>query len=173
MPYATASVAAATTAPDTLASILDSQAPSSLLIISQAPPPAIAQWCQQHEVELTEICDPDPAHLLEQQGRFDMAIVAEQLEYMNGQAGQALLGTLRNLHTNAMLVVYQPNLAPERLQWRLNDFIAMGMRQEGVFPAKTGDLAIYSYDLSHYNFKREWNNARFWANPENWGKYWW
>ena len=173
MSSATAPVAAATTAPQMLASILDSQAPASLLLISQNPPPAIRQWCDHQDCQLTEICDPDPAHLLQDRGRFDMVIVADQLEYMNHQAAEALLGLVRNLHTSAMVVVYQPSHAPSRLQWSRNDFMAMGMRQEGVFPGGEDTLAIYSYDLDHYNFTREWNNPRFWANPENWGKYWW
>ena len=34
-------------------------------------------------------------------------------------------------------------------------------------------VTVNANDLDNYNFERSWNNSRFWANPENWGKYWW
>lgn len=173
MSNATASVASATTVQELLASVLDSHRPASLLVISQNPPEAIRHWCAQHDCSLTELSDPDPAKPLSELGRFDLAVVADQLEYMNHQAAESLLGLLRNLHTSAMLALYQPNTAPGRLRWSRNDFLAMGMRQEGVFQAGSQSLLAYSYDLDEYNFIRQWNNPRYWANPENWGRYWW
>ena len=34
-------------------------------------------------------------------------------------------------------------------------------------------LTLYTYDLYEYKQVPDWLNAKFWANPENFGKYWW
>jgi hypothetical protein len=34
-------------------------------------------------------------------------------------------------------------------------------------------LTLFTYDLLDYKQVPDWLNARFWANPENFGKYWW
>ena len=35
------------------------------------------------------------------------------------------------------------------------------------------DLCCHSYNLKTYNIKRDWNNPKGWANPENFDKYRW
>ena len=35
------------------------------------------------------------------------------------------------------------------------------------------DLCCHSYNLKTYNTKRDWNNPKGWANPENFNKYRW
>ena len=156
-----------------LAAILDSHQPSSIVTVSLNPIPVVSQWCKDHDCKLVEIQEQDPFAALEEIERVDMAIVADQLEYMSQRDGEALMGLLRNLHTDSMVAVYQPRLAPEKLRWPHNGFLALGCREEGHFAQDGRELDIYSYDLDDYNFRRQWNNPRFWANPEHWGKYWW
>ncbi len=156
-----------------LAAILDSHQPRSVLAVSLNPIPVVSQWCKDHDCELIEIQSPAPFDDLEEIQRVDMAIVADQLEYMTHRDGQSLMGLLRNLHTDSVVAVYQPGLAPQTLRWPSNGFLALGCREQGHFSQDGRSLDIYSYDLDNYNFERSWNNSRFWANPENWGKYWW
>ena len=156
-----------------VAAILEGTHPDSLLAVSTNPVPRLEHWAADHKCELHTVQDPDPLHLLTPLGRFDLVVVADQLEYMNHHAGEELLGRLRNLHTDRMLVLYQPALAPEKLRWRANDFLGMGLRRDSHFVGNNREMTLYSYELSTYNFPRQWNNPRFWANPENWGKYWW
>ena len=156
-----------------VAAVLDGIRPTSLLAVSSNPVPLLEHWAADHQCTLESVQDPDPLHLLRGLGRFDLVVVAEQLEYMNHHAGEELLGRLRNLHTDRMLVLYQPTLAPENLRWHTNDFLGMGLRRDSHFVADNREMTLYSYELSTYNFPRQWNNPRFWANPENWGKYWW
>ena len=156
-----------------LAAILDSHQPSSILTVSLNPIPVVAQWCKDHNCTLVEIQEQNPFPALDDINRVDIAIVADQLEYMPQHDGEALMGLLRNLHTNSMVAVYQPTLAPQKLRWPANGFLALGCREQGHFAEDGRELNIYSYDLDNYNFERKWNNPRFWANPENWGKYWW
>ncbi|MCU5784177.1 MULTISPECIES: DUF6231 family protein [Alloalcanivorax] len=156
-----------------LAAILDSHQPRRLLTVSLNPVPVAEHWCDDHDCELIRIQEQNPFDALDHIDRVDMAIVADQLEYMSQRDGESLIGLLRNLHTDSLVAVYQPHLAPEKLRWPSNGFLALGCREEGHFAHDQRELLLYSYDLDSYNFKRAWNNPRFWANPENWGKYWW
>lgn len=156
-----------------LAAILDSHQPRRLLSISENAVPLLEHWCADHDCELTAVQEVDPLPRLQGLGRYDMAVVADQLEYMNHHAAEELIGRLRNLHTESLVVVYQPQLAPLKLRWSRTDFLGMGLRREASFQADGREMVIYSYELASYNFVRTWNNPRFWANPEMWGKYWW
>ena len=156
-----------------LAAILDGQQPARLLTLSLNPMPVVDQWCKDHGTHLTRLEEPDPFDSLARHGRFDLAIVADQLEYMTRDSGTELLGLLRNLHTNAMVVLYQPQHAPDALRWPRNDFLGMGLRREADFEDGERSMTLYSYELDTYNFRRAWNNPQYWANPENWGRYWW
>ena len=167
------SVATATSPHQQLAALLDSQRPDSLLLISMNPVPLLEQWCSEHHCQLSTISELDPFAELADTRRFDLVVIADQLEYMNRHSGEELLGLVRNLHSDAMVVLYQPALAPQKLRWQLADFLGMGLRRQGVFRDDNREMSLYSYELGSYNFVRSWNNARFWANPENWGKYWW
>ena len=35
------------------------------------------------------------------------------------------------------------------------------------------EAVLHTYQLAHYNFSRRWNNAKYWANPENFDRYRW
>ncbi|MEE4251440.1 MAG: DUF6231 family protein [Alcanivoracaceae bacterium] len=168
-----APAATAATPQTALAAILDSVQPSSLLLVSLNPVAQLEEWCRHHGASLQTISESDPLSHLNTLERVDLAIVADQLEYMTREAGAQLIGLLRNLHTERVVVLYQQQLAPQRLRWPPNSFLAMGMRRDALFRQDDREMALYSYDLARYNFSREWNNSRFWANPENWGKYWW
>ena len=49
------------------------------------------------------------------------------------------------------------------------DLLKLGLVKE--FSEK--DLHCHSYNLKTYNIKRDWNNPKGWANPENFNKYRW
>ena len=74
-----------------LAAILDSHQPRSLLTVSLNPVPVAQHWCDDHDCELISIQELDPFKQLEAVRRVDMAVVADQLEYMNQKDGEALL----------------------------------------------------------------------------------
>ena len=156
-----------------LAAMLDHYQPHRLLTVSLNPVPVAEQWAADHDCELTQIHSNAPLPDLKNVGRMDVVLVADQLEYMPQQDGQALIGVLRNLHSDTVIATYQPALAPDTLRWPHNDFFALGCREVQTFEQDNRQLTIYHYELANYNFTRSWNNPRFWANPENWGKYWW
>ena len=49
------------------------------------------------------------------------------------------------------------------------DLLRLGLVKE--FSEK--ELHCHSYNLKTYNLKRDWNNPKGWANPENFNKYRW
>lgn len=149
---------------------LDGQRPTSLLCCSQTDQPALQDWCKHHHCQLTHI---DSFQQLENLGRFDCVIIADWLEHLTGSSSTApapmgvqLLARLRNLHSHAIWLLI-PGVAPQPKP----ELIALGFQRLHAFAGK--NLECYGYNLDRYNHKREWNTPRFWANPENWGKYWW
>ena len=89
---------------------------------------------------------------------FDLALVME-LEKLSKSQGIELLAKLRNCYGCKIIVgMEKPN------QWSLEDFIGLGFKRE----RRQLEWEIYSYDIGTYNRKRQWNNSKFWANPEMW-----
>lgn len=156
-----------------LAGLLDERRPASVLVLSLNPLPAVAQWCAAHGASLTSLATLDPGTALTGLGRFDLVVVADQLEYMSAAQGTILLGTLRNLHSSSLAVLYQPALAPEALRWPPNAFLALGLHRAAEFQQAERHMTLYRYELDSYNFHRTWNTPEHWANPQNWGRYWW
>lgn len=147
---------------------LDEQRPANLLYCSHSDQTALQQWCEHHDCQFTHIqtCDE-----LEGLGRYDCVVVADWLEHTSAQEGMQSIARLRNLHTHAIWLLMpgqtpQPNL----------ELISLGFQRLHCFTRgvdSQSGLECYGYNLDRYNHKREWNTPRFWANPENWGKYWW
>ena len=88
---------------------------------------------------------------------------------MSVSDGQKWLGSLRNLFAPHVILISDPQKAQHQ-GWQLTDFLALGLHL--VATSKDG-LQVFSYAIESYQPKREWLNSRFWANPENFGKYWW
>ncbi len=121
------------------------------------------------EAALTQQANIDychPQYLADINQRYDLAIVANCLEHLDNKAGVELLGRLRNLISPHIWLLIQNK------HWQANDLLGLGFRLQHSFTGDT-NLQSYTYNLSSYNFKRQWNNSSRWANPENWGKYWW
>jgi Family of unknown function (DUF6231) len=97
--------------------------------------------------------------------RFAQAWVDLALDALSLSEGRQLLGQVRNLLADQIWVITQ---SPH---WSLADFMAMGFQQDSteVFaPAQ-----VFTYSLHAYNHKRSWNNAKYWANPQNFHRYRW
>ena len=77
------------------------------------------------------------------------------------------IGTAKNLISNKILVFIklenQKEIDPLMLK--------LGFITE-FYDARI-KLCCYSYNLSTYNNKRDWNNSEGWANPENFNKFRW
>ena len=57
--------------------------------------------------------------------------------------------------------------------WQETDFFALALQASEHFQRDEQTLNLFTYDLLDYKQVPDWLNAKFWANPENFGKYWW
>ncbi len=81
---------------------------------------------------------------------------------------EVMLGSLRN-QLNAQICVF----VSRQSEWQFQDFIALGFKRLLECRHENDELICYSYAIATYNHIRSWNNAKFWANPEMFGKHWW
>lgn len=151
--------------------LLCQQAPKQVLSCSQSRVPALQNYCEEHsDCDLLQL--QPPGHTLPTE-RYDLAIVADCLEHLQKADGIQLLAQLRNLHSHHIWV-----LIDQRSDWQLTDFIALGFQRLQHFEdqrptPEQRHYTSYGYEIGSYNRERSWNNAQFWANPQNFGKYWW
>jgi hypothetical protein len=101
--------------------------------------------------------------------RFDLALVVDCLEHIPKREGLELLGGIRNLNASRIAVLADLEAA----QWKTTDFYSLALQLSERFARDDQVLNLFTYDLREYKQVPDWLNARFWANPENFGKYWW
>ncbi|MDQ7913380.1 DUF6231 family protein [Pseudomonas sp. 102515] len=152
-----------------LASLLEHHQPKRLLCVAREPLPALGAYVEAHpQCQLVQAAVPlgDPSLLAE---RYDLVIVADCLEHLPLRQGRELLGGLRNFNTSRLAVLV--DLAAS--DWQLTDFYALALQASERFARDGQVVTLFSYDLHDYKQVPDWLNARFWANPQNFGKYWW
>ncbi|MEH6564662.1 MAG: DUF6231 family protein [Halopseudomonas sp.] len=163
----------------TLLSILEHYQPARLLCVSQSRIPAVEAFCAAHGATRLTLSDQVPLPEAVANQRYDLAIIADQLEHLPQRLGVELLAGLRNLSASRLAVLVDLKQTPT---WQENDFFALALQRHASF-TQSGDedvganhkrtLALYTYDLADYKQVPDWLNAKYWANPENFDKYWW
>ena len=72
------------------------------------------------------------------------------------------IGLVKNALTQKLIIFsFEKNIE--------EDLLKLGLIKEFT----DQDLCCHSYTLKTYNIKRDWNNPKGWANPENFDKYRW
>jgi len=96
--------------------------------------------------------------------RFDLAVVAGFPEACS-HAGEAsvLLARLRDCYAVRVIIVDDAGILT------LADYLALGFEGWDT----EGESRCFIYDPDSRTLKREWNDARHWANPENFDRYRW
>ncbi|NNA14358.1 DUF6231 family protein [Pseudomonas lundensis] len=152
-----------------LAALLDRYAPQRLLVVGASQFPALHAFQQAHPDALISRAAPGalPEDVAGQ--RFDLALVVDCLEHMPKKAGLELLGGIRNLNASRLAVLADLTAC----DWKETDFFALALQNNESFQRDDQILTLFTYDLREYKDVPDWLNARFWANPENFGKYWW
>jgi len=113
--------------------------------------------------------DPGPLPQALAAQRFDLALVVDCLEYLPKPQGLTLLGGIRNLNASRIAVLVDLGACG----WKETDFFSLALQAGERFQRDEQMLTLFTYDLLDYKQVPDWLNARFWANPENFGKYWW
>ncbi|MNZ61773.1 hypothetical protein D3C78_798740 [compost metagenome] len=152
-----------------LAALLDRYAPKRLLLVGASGIPAVEAFRAAHpDCQLAEApAGPLPADLAAQ--RYDLALLADCLEHMPRREALQLVGGIRNLNSSRVAVLVDLNAAGTSE----TDFFALAMQASERFQRDQQTLTLFTYDLHEYKQVPDWLNAKFWANPENFGKYWW
>ncbi|WP_426235670.1 DUF6231 family protein [Pseudomonas sp. TWP3-2] len=152
-----------------LAALLDRYAPARLLLIGASEFPALAAFKQAHPDTCVAHAAPGalPAELAER--RFDLALVVDCLEHLPKRDGLNLLGGIRNLNASRIAVLADLSASG----WQETDFYSLALQASERFQREEQVLTLFTYDLLDYKQVPDWLNSRFWANPENFGKYWW
>ncbi|NWA01563.1 DUF6231 family protein [Pseudomonas gingeri] len=152
-----------------LAALLDRYAPQNLLLVGAGSFPALEAFQAAHPQTQVALAKPGalPAELAAR--RFDLALVVDCLEHLPKRAGRELLGGIRNLNASRIAVLVDMPASG----WQDSDFFALALQSSERFQRDQQVLTLFTYDLREYKQVPDWLNAKFWANPENFGKYWW
>jgi hypothetical protein len=152
-----------------LAALLARYTPEKLLLVGASELPALNAFhsAQPQCRVATAPAAALPAELAAQ--RFDLALLVDCLEHLSKRDGLQLLGGIRNLNASRVAVLVDLQAAG----WQETDFFALAMQASEQFQREDQTLHLFTYDLLDYKQVPDWLNAKFWANPENFGKYWW
>lgn len=152
-----------------LAALLDRYAPQRLLLVGATRLPAVEAFLQAHPGCQVDRCAAGdlPPQLAAQ--RYDLALLADCLEHLDRRRALQLVGGIRNLNSNRVAVLVDLSAAGTNE----TDFYALAMQASERFRRDQQTLTLFTYDLREYKQVPDWLNAKFWANPENFGKYWW
>ena len=152
-----------------LAALLDSYAPQRVLVVGASQFPALEAYKHAHpDVHVSQAMPGAlPADVAAQ--RFDLALAVDCLEHLSKREGLKLLGGIRNLNASRIAVLADLTAC----DWKETDFFALALQNNERFQRDEQILTLFTYDLREYKQVPDWLNARFWANPENFGKYWW
>ncbi|MDH1264659.1 MULTISPECIES: DUF6231 family protein [unclassified Pseudomonas] len=152
-----------------VAALLARYLPNRLLLVGASELPALSAFKAAHAdcVIAHAPAGVLPAELAAQ--RFDLALVVDCLEHLPRRTGLELLGGIRNLNANRLAVLVDLQAS----QWQDTDFFSLALQASERFQREEQVLSLFTYDLLDYKQVPDWLNAKFWANPENFGKYWW
>ena len=152
-----------------LAALLELHKRAHVLLLGERDLPAIsASAANRPESRVFQTtADSFQADLAAQ--RFDLAIIADCLEHLPKRKALELIGGIRNLNTNRLAVLVDLNAC----DWQEVDFFSLAMQASECFSRDEQTLTLFTYDLHSYKQIPDWLNAKFWANPQHFGKYWW
>ncbi|MQT56567.1 hypothetical protein GHO41_04255 [Pseudomonas sp. FSL R10-0399] len=152
-----------------LAALLDTYSPQRVLVVGASQFPALEAYKQAHpDVHVAQVMPGAlPVDVAAQ--RFDLALAVDCLEHLSKREGLELLGGIRNLNASRIAVLADLTAC----DWKETDFFALALQNNERFQRDEQILTLFTYDLREYKQVPDWLNARFWANPENFGKYWW
>jgi hypothetical protein len=175
-----------------LLDLVDSQQPKSCLVLSDAALELLTEVGAKCEFISLDKTLFDAAHYHSEKLSAalsainpDLVIVGDVLSHLSETAAIEIVAMLRNQLNAQIILLQNPNTA---LQF--HDLLGLGFKREfkrseqdelssvdrssiDLSARDLTDCEIYSYDISNYNKKRDWNNSRFWANPQNFEKYRW
>ncbi|WP_416399128.1 DUF6231 family protein [Allohahella sp. A8] len=139
---------------------------TSIAFLGSAPPLSAAK---SRDITLSDAAGMSPLELVGSALPPDCLVVSDYLESMEAEAAIQLLAGYRNALIVSVIVFVDLAASPLTAK----DFVALGFHHCASFEHEAHALHAFEYNINSYNFRRLWNNAENWANPENFGRYWW
>ena len=152
-----------------LAALLELYSPEQLLVISNNELPALNAFHSAHPDKQIYHAPAAPLSTGLAGRRYDLALVVDCLEHLPKRTAMELLGGLRNLNTNRIVVLVDLQAS----NWSESDFFSLALQVSARFQRDEQTLTLFTYDLHDYKQVPDWLNAKCWAKPEMFGKYWW
>lgn len=115
-------------------------------------------------------CLPEQLLPLPFQQRYDLSVFHLTGQLDSREATQALTRLRDLLARRVMVIVTDQALVEMPEQLRALGFSQLDQPTDGQ-PAQPWQ--IWQFNILAYKQVPDWLNAKFWANPENWGKYRW
>ena len=108
-------------------------------------------------------------------GIYDLVIASHLIEFRDETEAGHLIGQLRDLHGPRLLLVVPvgsgwPN---HKSRWEMTDLLAYGLYHVASVTRGGRTVDVYGHDIAKYKVTPDWLNAKHWANPELFNKYWW
>jgi hypothetical protein len=148
-----------------LSPLLELFEPESVLLIGTT---AVTIVKDLHNTRSEVLTKPFQLNQLKNTGSYDLAIVSEITGFLSKREATEWIGSIRNYHSTHVILITD-RIASRQKGWQFSDFLALGLKLIG----STEYEDVYSYAIESYQPQKEWLNNRFWANPENYGKYRW
>lgn len=98
--------------------------------------------------------------------RAELAVAMPEAGTTAREARQ-LIAALRDLLAQRLLVFVPENLLDDTA------LVGLGLTRQARYELEGRTWQAWSYDIRTYKSVPDWLNPRFWANPENWGRYRW
>jgi hypothetical protein len=95
-------------------------------------------------------------------------VVVDCLEHLPKRRALELLGGIRNLNASRLAVLVDLDAC----DWQETDLYALALQASERFQRDEQTLSLFTYDLREYKQVPDWLNAKFWANPELFGRFW-
>jgi len=139
-----------------------------ILVLGDCDPVFLANYKEQKELlnqqcEIVHFASADIQKIwsekplqqgLEQDQRFDVAIVIDLFEHLDKAKGMQVLAQLRDVLSAQYCICLPLSRQASATKWQLTD--------------------LFSFALSRVaSYTQNETNSDNWANPQMWGKYWW
>ena len=152
-----------------LAALLEHYLPTHVLHVGVSDMPAVEAFGRSREGRHIDRAPAAPLSGDLSGRRYDLALVADCLEHLPKRDGMQLLGGIRNLNASRIAVLVDLSAC----DWQATDFFSLALQISARFEREEQTLTLFTYDLLVYKQVPDWLNAKFWANPQMFGKYWW
>lgn len=111
---------------------------------------------------------------LENERRYDFALVAGYLERVGRAEGSAVIARLRDVLARRLCVMVGTIKETSRATiWSDAELSAFGLTLLSRYEEDGKRARLYGFDIASYKQTPDWLNPRHWAHPELWGKFRW